>query len=355
MTLVLSNNDIEQLLSPSDCISLLEQAYLELDAGRAVTRPRSDCLVDAGDEVVYSLKTLDAVLPSAGVGIVRINSDLLQWPSTLGGGVRREKLPRANGEWVGLVLAFSTSTGEPLAIFPDGVMQRMRVAATTMLAQRYLVRDDAEKLAVIGSGWQAGAQLSAALASHPFARVAVFSPNRERREAFAQQLSQETGADIVPMESADSAVEGADVILCATSAASPIVQPSWVRPGVHISTVKLAELPAGALSRLDLTVVHTNLPSPQVNVATGIRVKELEAGDRGAVDVTTARTLPQLVDLLSGRIKGRTTVEQATCFINNNGLGIQFAPLAAHVYERAVEQGVGHALPTEWFTESVHP
>jgi ornithine cyclodeaminase/alanine dehydrogenase-like protein (mu-crystallin family) len=168
MTLVLSNDDIEQLLSPSDCISLLEQASLELDAGWAVTRPRTDCLVDAGDEVVYSLKTLDAVLPSAGLGVVRINSDLLQWPTTHGGGVRREKLPQASGEWVGLVLAFSTATGKPLAIFPDGVMQRMRVAATTMLAQRYVVRDDAASLAVIGSGWQAGAQFSAALASHAF-------------------------------------------------------------------------------------------------------------------------------------------------------------------------------------------
>jgi alanine dehydrogenase len=84
-------------------------------------------------------------------------------------------------------------------------------------------------------------------------------------------------------------------------------------------------------------------------------VKELEAGDRGAVDVATARTLPQLVDLLSGRHKGRTTPEQATCFINNNGLGIQFAPLTAHVYRQAVARGAGHQLPTSWFTESVHP
>ena len=355
MTLVLSNDDVEQLLSPSECVSLLEQAYLELDAGRAVTRPRADCLVDAADEIVYSLKTLDAVLPSAGVGIVRINSDLLQWPTTADGGVRREKLPRANGEWVGLVLAFSTKTGEPLAIMPDGVMQRMRVAATTMLAQRYLVRPDAAVLAVIGTGWQAGAQLSAALASHSFQRVVVFSPNAQRREAFAKQASQETGAEVLSVESADAAVEGADVILCATSAASPVVQLDWVRPGVHISTVKLAEMPAAALSRIDQTVVHTNLPSPQVNVATGIRVKELEAGERGAVDVATARTLPQLVDLLSGRVEGRTTAEQATCFINNNGLGIQFAPLAAHVYQQAAELGVGHELPTSWFTESVHP
>jgi ornithine cyclodeaminase/alanine dehydrogenase-like protein (mu-crystallin family) len=355
MTLVLSNNDIEQLLSPSDCISLLEQAYLELDAGRAVTRPRTDCLVDAGDELVYSLKTLDAVLPSAGVGVVRINSDLLQWPTTPGGGVRREKLPRANGEWVGLVLAFSTQTGEPLAIFPDGLMQRLRVAATTMLAQRYLVRDDAANLAVIGTGWQAGAQLSAAFASHSFRQVTVFSPNVERRETFAKQLSGSTGAKVMPADSADAAANDADVILCATSAASPVVQLDWVRPGVHISTVKLAEMPAAALPRLDLTVVHTNLPSPQVNVATGIRVKELEAADHGAVDVATARTLPQLVDLLSGRSNGRATAEQATCFINNNGLGIQFAPLAAHVYQRAVERGVGNELPTSWFTESVHP
>ena len=133
------------------------------------------------------------------------------------------------------------------------------------------------------------------------------------------------------------------------------MQLEWVRSGVHISTVKLAEMPSAALSHLDLTVVHTRLPSPQVNVATGIRVTELEAAERGAVDVSVARTLPQLVDLLSGRVNGRTAPEQATCFINNNGLGIQFAPLAAYVYQQAAERGAGHELPTAWFTESVHP
>jgi ornithine cyclodeaminase/alanine dehydrogenase-like protein (mu-crystallin family) len=61
------------------------------------------------------------------------------------------------------------------------------------------------------------------------------------------------------------------------------------------------------------------------------------------------------VDLLAGRTSGRTHDQQATCFLNNSGLGLQFAPLAAFLYERATNEGVGRTLPTSWFTESVHP
>jgi hypothetical protein len=56
------------------------------------------------------------------------------------GTMRREKIPIADGRWVGLVLLFSTQTGEPLAIMPDGVLQRTRVGATNGLGAKYLAR-----------------------------------------------------------------------------------------------------------------------------------------------------------------------------------------------------------------------
>ena len=44
-----------------------------------------------------------------------------------------------------------------------------------------------------------------------------------------------------------------------------------------------------------------------------------------------------------------------TCFINNIGLGYQFAAAGALVYRKAKERGLGYELPTDWFTEDVHP
>ena len=131
MTLLLSNDDVAELLSMSECMAVLEEAYVELAAGRGVSRIRSDTLTPTTRrERLYGLKTMDGVVPKLGVGAVRINSDILTWPER-DGSTRREKVPAApNERYVGLVLLFSSETGEPLAIFPDGVLQRLRVGAT---------------------------------------------------------------------------------------------------------------------------------------------------------------------------------------------------------------------------------
>lgn len=354
MTLLLNNDDVDRLLSPSDYLALLEPAYLELDSGQAVTRTRADSLVKSVDGLTYSLKTVDAVMPSAGVAVVRINSDVIAWPVS-DGVARRQKLPRANGQWVGLVLVFSTETGEPLMIMPDGVAQRMRVAATSVMAMQRLARHDARVLGIIGTGWQAGAHVQMALTAHAFETVRCFAPNPERRRSFAEQMTAQTGVLVEAVASADEATEASDVILCATSAIEPVVRENWIRPGVHVGVVKLAEMPCAHLDRFDIAVVHSTLSTPTVISSRDLNRPETKATHKGSIDPSAAHALPQLVDLLSGRVSGRTDSKQASCFLNNSGLGLQFAPIAAQLYARANEKGVGKQLPTSWFTESVHP
>src|SRR5882672_1231272 len=159
MTLILSNDDVEKLLTMRDCIAVMEVAYVELAEGRGISRTRSDCFVPtARTDALYSLKSMDGVVPKLGIGAVRINSDIITWPKE-GGNERRVKVPSApNARYVGLVLLFSSETGEPLAIFPDGVVQRMRVGAANALGAKYLARQDSRHVGILGSGWQAGAQ-----------------------------------------------------------------------------------------------------------------------------------------------------------------------------------------------------
>src|SRR6516162_603517 len=91
---------------------------------------------------MYALKSMDGVVPKLGVGAIRLNSDILTFP-TVSDVKRRVKVPAApNERYTGLVLLFSTATGAPLAIFPDGMVQPMRVAATTALGAKVLARDD---------------------------------------------------------------------------------------------------------------------------------------------------------------------------------------------------------------------
>jgi alanine dehydrogenase len=357
MTLILSNSDVEKLLTMRECIDVLEEAYAELAEGRGVSRTRSDSLTPTTrPDALYSLKSMDGVVPKFGIGAVRINSDVVTWPKQ-GNNMRRVKVPAApNNRYVGLVLLFSSETGEPLAILPDGVMQRMRVGAANGLAVKYLARANAKRVGILGSGWQAGAQLMAVCAVRDVETIRCFSPNRVNRESFAKQMSTALGVEIVAVDQPEEAIGGADIAMCATNSIDHIFFERWIEPGMHISSIKRPELEVKAIKRADRVVIHNNDGSP-LNFTTKDLVVPERAKNKGwaLAEEIDFKKLPTLPQLITGKTEGRNADDEVTCFINNLGLGYQFAAVGSVVHRKAKEQGFGHELPTEWFTEDVHP
>ncbi len=357
MTLILSNADVEKLLTMPECIAALEEAYVELAEGRGVSRTRSDCFTPTTrPDALYSLKSMDGVVPKLGVGAVRINSDIVTWPKQVNN-ARRVKVPAApNDRYVGLVLLFSAENGEPLAILPDGVLQRMRVGAANGLGIKYLARPDASTIGILGSGWQAGTQLMAACAVRPIRQIRCFSPNRAHREAFCSEMTSFLGVEVVPVEQPEEAVAGADVVMCASNSIDPIFFAHWIEPGMHLSSIKRPEIETTALRRADRIVLHSSDAKP-IHVMTSdlaVPEKQKNKGWEVAEDIDF-RNLPTLPQLIAGRAEGRSSDEQVTCFLNNIGLGYQFAAAGSVVYRKAKASGLGHELPTDWFTEDVHP
>lgn len=358
MTLLISNEDAQVLLDMADCIAVLDQTYAAAHAGTAINGRRSDMVGPAGGpDRAYVLKMMGAVQPDLKVGAIRINSDLFNWV-TEGTQRRRVKVPAAPGDrWVGLVLLFSTETGEPLAIFPDGVVQHMRVGATSGIAVQRLARTDATVLAILGTGWQAEAQVLAAAAVRSLREIRCFSPNAERREAFAVKIETALGIPTRACVDAESAVNGANIVLCATNSSGHVLPEAWLAPGMHIGSIRDREIAPAAIARADLVVVHDrdNLTGQHVEIAKGavFEEKKKELGE----DPRTSRLIsaPSLAELVGGEISGRKSDAEITCFLNYHGIGLQFAALGALLHRRAVEMGRGHHLPTEWFTEDVHP
>jgi alanine dehydrogenase len=111
-----------------------------------------------------------------------------------------------------------------------------------------------------------------------------------------------------------------------------------------------------AISRADITVLHSNDGSPMHLFTKGVTIPE-KAQNKGWMLAEQIRfdSLPTLPQLIAGQAQGRTSDEQVTCFLNNIGLGYQFAAVGALVYKKAREKGLGRELPTDWFTEDVHP
>src|SRR5207237_4075767 len=178
----LSNEEIERLLSVEECMAALEPMYRDVADERVLFSPRVDNIApNSHPEGYYAFKHMGGIWPREKIQALRINSDVVTHP-LVAGKPRRVKQPLASGgRWVGLVLLFSTETGALLAMFPDGVMQRLRVGATSGLGLRHLARPDAERLALLGRGWQAGTQAARRRPVRRFRAGRVYGPPRHTR------------------------------------------------------------------------------------------------------------------------------------------------------------------------------
>ena len=353
MTLILSNADVEKVLSMPECLDVLESAYREMAHGRGVSRTRSDTVTPTvREDALYSLKSMDGVVPSLGVGAVRINSDILSFANK-----RQVKLPLAPGNrYTGLVLLFSIATGEPLAIFPDGILQRMRVGATSAVGARYLARKDAGIVAVIGAGWQAGGHIMAIAAQRKLDgctldEIRCYSPTADKRTAFCREMEELTGVNVRGVASPEEATRGAGIVLCATNASQHVFMKSWIEPGMYVCTIRGPELEPAVVLDADIAAVNDRVVHENVATTKGVVLPKQRHAIAG-FDVASA---PTLAELVAGMARGRQTPEQTTVFVNLPGLGLQFAAVGAALYEKARAAGRGHELPTDWFTEDVVP
>src|SRR5262245_24988155 len=281
MTLILNNAQIAELVTMQEVIDVLEDAFIELAEGRGAVRRRSDIITPSSHPSggLYALKSMDGVLPKLGVGAIRLNSDILTFP-TISDVKRRVKVPAApNERYTGLVLLFSTSTGEPLAIFPDGMVQPMRVAATTALGAKALAREDASVVTILGSGWQARSQARAIMCVRKITEMRVYSTRAAMREAFAAEMSPVVGLPISVYDDPAEACAGADIILAATNAIVPVMEPEWIENGMHLSTIKPGEFSPAVVAKTDVRATLMEDCDPVFITSHGLHVPDEPGGD----------------------------------------------------------------------------
>jgi ornithine cyclodeaminase/alanine dehydrogenase-like protein (mu-crystallin family) len=242
----------------------------------------------------------------------------------------------------------------------------MRVAASSGLAARFLAREDAAVLGMLGSGWQARAHAKAMCSVRTIKKIMVHSPTKANRETFAAEMEKDLGIPVDATLSGEAVARSADILVAATNSVSRVVPPEWLRPGMHVTCVKITELGEETLRKFDRLVIHTRKWAPD-NYITGFNDEKVEAhdpidllteGPRGA-SVAPKQPFwlgaPELKDVVAGKVSGRLSPNEISCFNNNIGLGIQFAALGKAIFDDAKVKGLGREIPTDWFLETVHP
>lgn len=237
------------------------------------------------------------------------------------------------------VLLFA-GDGAFLAVIEGKVLSRLRTAAATGVATKWLSRADSARAAIIGTGWQAAGQLQAVCAVRPITSAAVWSPTEDHREDFARRMSAALQIPVTATSEAAEAVADADVVVTATKSAMPVLHGDWLAAGVHVNLVgaNLAHHCEGdeaVLQRSDVVVVD------DIEQATREAGEILAAVAAGRLQWSDVRVLG---DIAAGREQGRTEEGQVTVF-KSLGIGLEDVAVAALVYERvAGTDGRGRAV-----------
>lgn len=313
----LSEEDVRGLLTMQDAIREVEAALADLGNGRAENRPRQ------------RVRGPHAIL----------NVMAASWPDRGYYGFKDYTISRETIRfWVHL---FDGNTGALLAVLDANRLGQQRTGAATGIATKFLARNDAATVGLVGTGWQSESQLEAVCAVRGIREIRCHSRHGPQREAFAERMSKLLGVDVVPMDSPERTVRGADIVIAATTSSTPVVLGAWLDAGAHVNAMganrlDARELDDDALRRCALISVDS---IEQARMESGDLVVPISNGLLGWDRVV------ELAQVVAGRVRGRSEDEAITLF-KSLGLAIEDIAAAAFVYERAKKRGIGTELPS---------
>jgi ornithine cyclodeaminase/alanine dehydrogenase-like protein (mu-crystallin family) len=341
MSILLTDNDVRELLTLGEAIDAAERALTEFQRGKAENLPRHHFYAKSAAGTFF-MRNFHGAVPALGVAGLRLTTDMLG-----------AKLHRPDLRPFGAFLLFDINSAALLAVIHDHELQRIRVGAETGVAMRHLARPDAATAGLLGAGFQAENQLAAACAVRAIKSVAVYSPTAERRVQFADRMARRLSIEVTAVGSAREAVADKDIVLAATNASTPVVDGAWLAPGTHITSIVNSdqrfprrELDNETFARAGLVVIGYVEQTKQDHAA-----DIFEAIQAGVLDW---QRICQLGEILTGARAGRTGPYDITIF-KNNGLAVEFVSLAAKVYELARGHGRGEEIPQHYFSRLRSP
>ena len=314
MAIFLREDDVTRLLPINEAIEMVEQGFKEQGNGTGVNLPRERA-------------------QAGGMGVTMMVAAL---------GERGVSGFKAMGAGKPLVLLYGGEPRQLLAVIEAGALGQIRTGAASGVATRYMAREDASSVGIIGTGNQAITQLSAVCAVRAIKTIKAYSRTPERREEFCRSMSDSLGIQVSPVSSAQEAIQGTDIAIAITNVRTldPVLMGDWLEPGMHINA-------AGANSMARRELDDNAVTRCSIIAADAVDQAKIECADlvmpvnAGLLDWDKVLELGQVV---TGRAAGRAAASDITLF-ESQGIALEDVAVAAHIFERAKAEGAGEALP----------
>jgi alanine dehydrogenase len=300
VTLHLTEEQVGELLSPADAVAAIEACFQRMARGAVENRPRYRLGLESGALAVMAAADLE--LGYAGVKAY----------AAFRTGARFE------------VLLFRIDAPELVAVIDADKLGQLRTGAASGVAAKYLARDGATTLGVIGCGWQAESQVECIRVALPsIGRVVAYCRTESRLAEFCERFGAEPG------ESHRDPAE-CDVVVTVTGSPDPVLRGEWLQPGALVCAVgandgRRRELDNVVLERASFVCCDS---IEDARLESADLIEPIEAGVLDWLEVH------ELQEVVAGETTGRQSGDDIVVF-KSNGLAAWDVAAAAAVVARA--------------------
>lgn len=320
-TLILTGADVRTVLRVAECIEAVESAFLALGSGRA-HRPivASMRAADGG----YHIKSALMVIGDREYFVSKTNANYPGNPSRYG-------LPTIQGT----IVVHDAANGAPLAVMDSVEITALRTAAATAVAAKYLARQGAGSLAIIGCGLQGMQHVRAMENVRRLRSISLFDVDQAAARSLADRVRNDSRVPVRIASSASDAARSADLVVTCTTSTRFLLTAADVREGAFIAGVGVDAEHKRELSPDVLRGSNVVVDVLEQCAAFGDLHHAIEAGVMSTDDVAA-----ELGAIVAGRATGRSSDDQTFVF-DSTGMALQDAATAAVVLQRAGAEGLG--------------
>jgi ornithine cyclodeaminase len=319
--LVVGQAEVRRRLPMGECMELMAQVLGSLARGQTLLPLRQVLLLPGGQGAFASMPAWIADPPAVGLKVLTV------FPGNHGTELDSHQ---------GAVLLFETERGRLVSIQDASSITAIRTAAVSGVATRALAREDARRLALLGTGVQAETHLEAMIEARPVTQVRVWSRDPRHVERFVARAAERHDLPVLGALDAREAVHDADIVCTATAAREPVLRGEWLRDGCHVNAVGASLRTARELDTA--AVVRSRLFVDRRESALNEAGDFLIPREEGAV--TDAHIAGEIGEVLVGAVPGRRSPNEITLF-KSLGLAVEDVASAHRIHANALAAGGG--------------